>query len=228
MANSALPVIGPSLPRLPSGVAQLVDFNDAQGVRLTSELHGQYTNQTLAGNLWHAQSVVGGVSIPAPNTVNAVCCIWNKAGSGVAVVITRIGISYVSGTTAPGGIFLSQQATPGLSAAATGAAITAFTHVDPLCGLVTYPYGALAGKVGFAPATTTFATALTQGIFCDLSYGAITASVTNGPQVSGADMQGSIIIPPGVAVAPVAIVLTTALYNVKFSFYLVPTATPNG
>lgn len=199
---------------------------DQRGIPVISDLHARYFQQALNLKMFHAQSAVGGVSIPAPSTVNSVCALWNLAGSGVYVVVTSVAISYVSGTTAPGGIFMSFATGLG-SQAATGSPITVFTHVDPFSAIIGQPYP-FANKVRFAPATSTFTTAMAQGIYTGISYGAVTAAVTNGPQYSGSDLEGAIIVPPGAAIAPVAIVLTTALYNVRISYYVVPAPNSNG
>lgn len=200
------------------GAPQNFDYVDLNGIAPVSDLHARYATQALGGNIYHACSAVGGVSIPAPSSTAPICVLWNQAGSGLNIVLVEVAISYVSGTTAPGGIHMGFQAGTG---AGIGTPISAFTHVDPFTGIVGNVYDQ--PRIRFAPATTTFGAALTQGPFLGLSYGAVVAATTNGPQESARDLYGLHVIPPGVAIAPCAVVLTTALYNFRWSFYVTPT-----
>jgi len=206
----------PPLPNLTQPV-------DLRGIPVFSQVHGKYAQQALAGNLYHSCSAVGGVGILAPSSVNPVCVLWNQAGSGLNIVLAQIQISYVSGTTAPGGIHLATQRNVGN---AIGTPISVFTHVDPLNAILGLPY--TLAKIRWAPVTTTFAAALTQGPLVGPTYGAITASVTNGPQPGAVDLDGQFIIPPDCAVGLVAVVLTTALFNVRVTWYPVQASSPNG
>lgn len=212
-------------PRLPTGQQVQTELGGAYGEKIVAELHGKYATQTLGGNMYHGLSAVGGAAVPIANTTSPVCVLWNQAGSGVNVVLASLSLGYVSGTAAPGALHLGFSTGAG-SSVATGAVFTAFTHVDPICGIIGNAYDQ--AGVRWAPATATLTAAGTQGPVTGLSWLTTTATATDGFNVKHVDFDGRFVIKPGVAVYPLAVAASVTLFTICLSFYIVPAASANG
>lgn len=157
---------------------------------------GQYYTDTLLGNVFIGSTAVAGVKPPAYNATAHTFCVWNPLGSGKNIIPIQLRVGWSDTTGAAGNIVLSYQTGVGAQVA-TGSAITAATLVAPVNALV----GSNTASVAkFAPATATFAAATSLLKTTGISQLVTTATTATLGYFSAAeDYNGTLIIPPGVA-----------------------------
>jgi hypothetical protein len=197
-----------------------------QAVRLTpdgsvvvSDLHGDYYESNVRGNMFVGASASAGIAILLPATTGGHPTLFNPLGSGVNVSITRLELSYVSGTHAPGAFEWAKTLSAG-AAAATGAAIltaTAVTAVPAMLG------GTGVSKVIWSPTTNTFTAAPTfyRPVGIGLHTGASATAIN--PDVLIVDYKGDLVIAPGNAISLCyQTTTTTALFQVGLTWEEIP------
>lgn len=164
---------------------------------ITSDLHGKWYSQNYRGQVYHGSTPAAGVAVPISTTTAPVFTLWNPAGSGKNFELIKLDVGTVTLGTRVVSDFVLMQKTGCGSTIATGGVITAFaaTPNSVFSGIV----GAASQSVAsFSSAgTVTLATAAT--IFKNLPFSHDLASGGSLP-VMTYDFDGTVIIPPGVAV----------------------------
>lgn len=157
----------------------------------------KYYPEVNQGIVFMGSTAAAGVVPPAYNATAHTFALWNPLGSGKNLVLLRFNSGWVSTTGAPGNLCIAYQTGVGAQVA-TGAAITAATLVAPLNAKIG---GGAASVAKFAPATLTLAAA--SSLLCTIgaSQLTITGASTAVPQWTiHKDLDGSIIVPPGVMI----------------------------
>jgi hypothetical protein len=183
-----------------------------------TQLGGKYAKLALDGILWHGLSAATGAAVPIVSTTAPVCALWNPAGSGKNVVLATMAMGYVSGTSAPGAVHLGFTLNAG-NAVATAAPFSVFTHVDPTGGIIGAAY---TGAARWSPATATLTAAGTLGPTTGLTWLTTTATNTDGATVRLVDFDGKFVVPPGVAIYPLAVLASVTLFTIALSWYEIP------
>jgi hypothetical protein len=156
----------------------------------------------LAGQCFIGSTAVAGVVIPVSTTTSPTFLLWNPTGSGVHLVLNRMMISApADGTNDFVGLGLSYVASAG-SQIGTGAPVVSGTFVAPLNARLG---NGQASKARFAPATATIVAAGTfiYSLGFTLFEGDI-ATTALAPVSLIHDFGGGVVVPPGVAILPVA------------------------
>lgn len=166
-----------------------------------SELHGKYYTQTVRGNVFHGSTPIAGVAIPISSSTSPTPVLWNPSGSGVNVILLNYTAAYTGGTGVVGA-FAYYVVTGAGNTIATGAPFSAFAATTPTNGLV----GAgNTSKVKFSATGT--CTLTTAGVLLKPFGVGQSAVASAGTSIWGPfreDFDGSIVIPPGVAIYPAA------------------------
>jgi len=190
------------------------------GAQVVTQLHGQYTEQMLRGNLFMATTVVTGIALITTAATGNHPTIWNPANSGVNVSLVHLALMGIAaGTHAPTGIGWYKTASAG-SSVATGAPIATFTEVAPINCLIG---GSQTSMVKWAPATCTFtaAPAFLCGVDLTLATYVVTAVVP--PWTAEKNYDGKMGIAPGNALSLCSTAATTtALLVVKLVWEEIP------
>lgn len=174
-----------------------------QGEQIVSELHGRYYEQAYRGNMF---GITGGLTTTTAggNATFTGLAVGNPAGSGYNLAINKV--------------FVSQ-----------GAALTAETEIGVMYGasaitasLTTIFNRFGGGKASVATATAgQTITAMTAFIvICGSGSGAITVPGIMPP--NWVDFEGSLIIPPGYAIASYTSRVTTTALMFTFQWEEVP------
>jgi hypothetical protein len=185
------------------------------GELMVAGLHGNLYTQTYNGNLFHGYSATP-LAIPITSTTSPKFILWNPRSSNVNCVLVHYCAGWASGTNVEGNIMLGVK-TDAPAALATGAAITAFTDGPLLCGYLGQGHKTM---VRFGVAATI--TAATQ--FLPLGISDMVLDTAKSTSITlFYDFNGTVIVPPGVAVFSCASVATVATYNERLSWYEFPT-----
>jgi hypothetical protein len=159
------------------------------GEAIVSELHGRYYEQGYRGNRFGGsmQAVIATATIAGLNTaITGVCALANPNGSGVNVVLEKVGIGII---IAPAAALVFGLAT-GYSTTALAGTLTSLAPKSKLIGSSASPRAALYCSAAITlPTTPTVDTVLGN-----LGTGAITVDRAQNAQY---ELQGSIILPPG-------------------------------
>ena len=203
------------------GVQRLADSNRAvprlgsQGELVVGQLNSKYYEQTMRGNAFLYSTAAAGVTLAAPGTSSAPM-IWNPSGSGKNLVIDKVAIGFVSTTTIAANFEYAYLTGAG-SQVGTAAPIVSLTQVAAVNLLLG---SGVASVMRFAPATVTLAAAPTHLATVGISTTAGTATTTNAPFTMVDDVDGRIIVPPGVAFfvlsnAAMAMVAEISIYGLE-------------
>lgn len=150
--------------------------------------HGKWYEAALRGRLFHGQTAVTGVAPGTAVGTTAAFALANPASSGVDLVVLKAWLSYVSGTLGIGQIDWVGHLNPA-QAAITGTAIA------PVNGKV----GGGAGQGKPLTTATVPAAGSVFRLFANLPP--MLASSVNIPWRFEDNVDGAIVIPPGVAVS---------------------------
>ena len=194
---------------------------------IIAELHGKYYTQNYRGNMFMVSTVGAGLAIPILSTMAPTLVLWNPLGSGKNAVLVRASLANTNNaTTAAGAIFLMADFNAG-NTIATGACFTAFTQAALGTNLFNCMLGG--GNVSVmkssATATNTLTAASTLIVATLGSSGVGTVAgmvAANSAPAIVYDFDGSIIVPPGVAVHLAAGAATTALFTQTLVWEEVP------
>jgi hypothetical protein len=219
-------------PSAPSNVSlpdnQLVtQLGGKAGEGIVTELHGKYYTQTYRGNCFILSTVGAGLVIPIITTTSPTLVLWNPIGSGKNAVLLRMVLANTnSGTNAAGAIFLLADFNAG-SAIASGSCFSAFAQAALGTNLFNANLGG--GNVSVmkssATATNTLTTASTSVIATVGMSGVTTVAGAVAAQSAPAivyDFDGSVIVPPGVAVHLAAGAATVSLFTQTLMWEEVP------
>jgi len=178
---------------------------DKTGAGVVTMAHGGYTEAAVRGTIMEVANAVAGI---APGTVLAVAppiALWNPPSSGKNLSILKASMGYVSGTLGGGSVLLaavlSQTTVP-----------TTGTELVPLCSMLGMPRG-----VGRAFAGSTFVS-VPQIIRPIFTMGAFLLTTPVQPCDTVDVLDGSIVVPPGVAICMQAIAAAGTSPLVCFGF----------
>lgn len=187
-----------------------------------SQLHGKYYTQASSGNVWHA-SITTASAIPIFATnMTPNFGFFNPAGNNKAIVLINCVIGFVAGTSVASTIGYAFLNPAGSAMAGTAAPISTFTAGPAMRGgIVGQTYG---GSVQFASSMTVggVVSAWTTYKWSNFSTGVITATSTAAAFTMEEDFEGSIIIPPNTAFAPMSQPAMASTMQVSMSFYEIP------
>ena len=200
-----------------------ISFSDGDDVRilagktadlLTSGLHGTHYTLTYRGFMFHGYNTTA-TSIPVSSTTTPTFILWNPKSNDVNCVLVHYCHGYVSGTNTEGHMMFGVLTnTP--SEIATGTSIAAFTDGPVING---YLGGGRRSHVKFGVAATI--TAATQFITLGMTGLNYIAS-SDIEFTSFYDFNGTIIVPPGVAVFSCRNAASVALFHERLSWYEFP------
>ena len=197
----------------------------AEGI--VAELHGKYYTQNYRGNCFMVSTVGAGLAIPIISTTSPTLCLWNPLGSGKNAVLLRVSLANTNnGTVSAGAIFLLADFNAGNSIA-TGSCFTAFSQAALGTNLFNCNLGggAISVMKSAATATVTLTAASTAVVATLGSSGVGTVVGLVAAQSAPAivyDFDGSLIVPPGVAVHLAAGAASGALFTQTLLWEEVP------
>jgi hypothetical protein len=182
------------------------------GDAYVSELHGKWATAARQGRLFHGSSAAAGIAIPLYTATTQALCLWNTS-TNVDLEIVKYSLGYVSGTTVAGPIMYAL-----LNAGyayGTGSPIATFTNAPTYMRPGRAGTGLSQAQFANVTVTTTAALPVAQMIGSSISTpDALTAaSTTIATMVIEENFDGSIIVPPGWALFPVALLASVTLYQ---------------
>ena len=185
------------------------------GDQLISQLGGKYMTQNYNGNLFYGATTNAGVAIPADNATAQTFAIWNPAGSGKLCVPAHLKMNVVTlGTRVVSSIQLNFLPNAGATIA-TGSPITAWTDTLPICANIGSGHKS---QMRFSLSATT--SAMTSYWQTGLGHELAT---TGWSQVLSVDFDGTLILPPNVALAVQSCdVATGSTYAITMSWLELP------
>lgn len=179
--------VGPQASQSPG--ATPITRSGQLGDVIVSELHGRYYEQGYRGNRFGGsmQAVLATATIAGVSTsITGACAISNPTGSGVNVVLEKVGIGVI---VAPAATLVYGLAT-GFSATALSGTLTSLAPKSKLIGSSATPRASL-----YCSAAITLPVAPTvDTVLGNLGTGAITV---DRAQNATYELNGSIILPPG-------------------------------
>jgi hypothetical protein len=193
---------------------------DRSGALVFNEYMGKYTEAARNRLLYTGSTPAAGVVIPIYTSTTQQCVLQNPLNSTAALVLRKIYFGYVSGTTVAGHYCLAVATLP--TSAITGTNSTTFITNNKLTG--TAP-----GAGNFAGSQAllfTAATVVAMTYFRNLAFNqdALTAASTNNPWQQECDLDGSVIMMPGSALAVAANVAAAVTAAVAIEWFEVPVA----
>lgn len=199
------------------------------GEFLVSELHGKYYTSMIRGNIYTATTVAAGLAIPINTTTAPLIMLWNPAGSGKVIVPIRMTFSLVSGTAAAGaimyqGLFAGSPALNNVvTAFADNAGIANASNVgrqtnNNLLGNTAMPAAKCSTQGTNTIVTTTSFFLRSPGI----GYGNIITTSTLILTSIVDNFDGEIGLLPGMAMYPVAVAASSALFQQSITWEEVP------
>lgn len=185
--------------------------------QLVSELHGKFYTQAYRGRVFWGSSASAGAAIPAAGaTAVTGHILWNPSGNTRNAVPIMALFGWVATTEAPGNLQYSFLTGAG-SGIATAAPISAFTAATAQNALLGGPSSVM--KFGTAATLTTAGTLLgTLG----LNHLTTTGTATFGSFTAAFVFDGTLIVPPGVALYPTASAATASTYTQTLVWYEAP------
>jgi hypothetical protein len=171
-----------STSKISDGVASSAMRIGNQNDLIVSELHGRYYEQTYRTNKFGG-SIVGQVTTVGAATTYTGLCLSNPIGSGVNLVVDKVGVAFLVAFTAAATVGIMTGINTSTNVTHTAAAVVRNKFIGDAIG-----YGLLDSS-----ATLPTAPVLDVVLFAGLT-GAITTGVAADILV---DMEGSIILPPG-------------------------------
>ncbi len=175
---------------------------DNFGNTMVQQFNGKYAELVRRGQLFNF-SVAAAAAILITNTTANGPTIWNPAGSGKVLYLTRLRLSFVAGTTTISSLIWNVTKNAG-SAIGTAAPIVTFTNVNPAPAGIGAPG---TSNMLWAPVTSTFTAAPVFYAATGINLGA--AGPTAGAGNFDMDLDGEIALYPGNALTLNASVATT-------------------
>lgn len=197
------------------------------GDAYVSELHGKWATAARQGRLFHGSSAAGGIAIPLYTATTQALCLWNTS-TNVELELVKYSLGYVSGTTVAGPIMYAMLQA-GFSYG-TAAPIATFTNAPTYIRPGRPGTGTTQAQLANVTVTTTAALPVAQMIGSSISQpDAFAAASTTAPViVVEENFDGSIIIPPGWAFFPVALLASVSLYQQRLVWVENPLVTSTG
>jgi len=191
-----------------------------EGQDVVSGLHGWYHEACLNGNMFVASGAAAGLALLVAHATNGNPTLWNPAGSDVYLEIIALELTYVGVLhCAPGSLYWYITNPAGSNIAATGSPIIVFTNSAPVNCLLgsektsKAKWSCVAGDPDFAAAPS---------LLCNAGFSLATmedASVP-APFTMLRIYDGSLIIPPGVALTLGSSAATTTATFIPSIFYI--------
>lgn len=170
-----------------------------QGEQLVSEVHGKYYTQNYRGNLYYGSNAAAGAAFSIfSNTTFVGLALWNPQGSGKNLSIAKVYLGLdTQASTAMGAFGYSWLVNAG-AGLATAAPVSAFTAITATRGSCICGAPGVGNSVALLGSGATLTTAMTWGrpASFSTSTGAITTVIGQSGMVD--DVDGTIIVPPGV------------------------------
>lgn len=186
----------------------------SQGELIVSDMNGLFYEQTMRGNAF-MYSTTSAVSVTALATTGAPN-IWNPAGSGKNLVITKVTFGMAAiGTPAISSFVYGILRNAG-NQIGTAAPVVSLTQVDPVNLLIG---GGNVSVMRFAPATISLTTAPT--ILCNSGCSTGSAAAPVGYNFQD-DVNGRIILAPGSLLQVGATVATSTTFIVSIYGFELP------
>jgi energy-converting hydrogenase Eha subunit E len=178
------------------------------GDLIVSELHGRYYEQAYRKNLYGG-SIVGQVTTVGAATTYTGLCLSNPVGSGVNLVINKVGVSFLVGFAASATVGVMTGINVTTNVTHTAAAVVRNKFIGSVAGM------------GLLDSSATLPTAPVLDI---VLFSGLTGAITTAPAADGMfDLEGSIILPPGAyAAIYTSTVSGTASMSASFSWEEVP------
>lgn len=156
---------------------------DKTGALVTTDAHARYQESVLKGNVFGG-SIVGQVTSVGTNTTYTGLCLSNPNGSGVNLVINKVGFSFIVAFAAGAHIGLM-----------TGFSTTDVTHTAAVTPRSKFFNNATTSKGKLDSEATLPVTPTVNQIFAS----GVTGAITTTPYIPSSyiDLEGSIILPPG-------------------------------
>ena len=184
------------------------------GEWVISPQHAEYYQQTYWRKMFHGSSTTS-VTIPITSTTAPTFILWNHYGSGVNCVLVKYLVGYVSGKTVEGNIQLGVILNAG-DKISTGAPISTFTDSAVMNGIL--EVGMPEARFGVA------ATIIAATHFLPLGLSPMQLDATSSaPAMMEHKFDGTVIIPPGVAVFSCASADSVAKFHERIVWYEYPT-----
>lgn len=207
-------------PQLANDGAVVNMRGDNYGAQMVLEMGGKYMEWVRRGYVYAARSGAA-AAIPVNTTLTNGPTLWNTASSGKLVVPLKVLFSAATlGTQVIDGFTLHGIPSTG-DAAATGLPIAAFTNVAPNSCLIG---SSKACNTKFANAAVTLTNTAPTAIM-DLGMGQWLngTSAYGAPYTLSFEFDGSIVMPPGTAIAiGAATAATSATYWTTILFAEIP------
>jgi hypothetical protein len=182
-----------------------------QGDAIVSELHGRYYEQASRGNIFSG-AVVGVTTSVGLATTYTGLCLTNPLGSGVNVVLNKVGYSFIVAFTAGAAIGIATGFHPS----------TAVAHTTPVTPRSQLFIGAAStGRALLDSAATLPAAPTVNTIFAS----GLTGAITTLPHVANSivDLEGAVILVPGAfAILYTSTASGAAALSASFSWEEVP------
>lgn len=156
-------------------------------------MSGRYYTDANLGNVFIGTQAAAGAVLPIFSSTSPVFVVWNPLGSGKNIVPIWLTMGYVDTTGAAGAFVIGYQTGVG-SQIATGAPVTALTHVAPINAKL----GGGSSAARFAPATCTLTAGCARLMDIGVNQTVLTAATTSSPQwMAEKKFDGELIITPG-------------------------------
>ena len=182
-----------------------------EGELLASEYHGKWYNAAQQGRVFHGSSAITGLAIPLYSATTQALCLWNTSAS-VNLEIIKFSMGYVSGTEVAGPIMYGLLNAG--TTVATGAPIATFTNAPTYIRPAMPGVGTTQAQLANVTVTTTAAIPIAQITASSISGTAFAAATATAPPfVCEENFDGTIIVPPGWAFFPLALLATVTLWT---------------
>lgn len=177
------------------------------------QVHGKYWKQANNGYVFFVSTIAAGLAVPISNSTSLTptVALWNPASSGRNCALIRYTAAYVSGTSVATPIALGYVASAG-DAISTAGPFSAFNQSVLGTNLFNGQLGS--GNVTKMRSSANGTNTLTAApVYLMTMFGesALVATTAMNPYGVSYEFDGSVIVPPGVAVTLLATAATSAL-----------------
>ena len=193
MAFAQNPIAGPQ--NLADGGQATAFRGDRTGAAVFWEGGGKWQEYTRLGQMYTYGTPAAGVAIPLYSSTTQQCVLFNPVNNTKAFVIKSITFGYVSGTQVAGHYCLAVQT---LATNAVSGTASAIVTNHKLTGAGVGPAGSLTLYTAATVVAFTYFRALA------LSQVVQAATATNAPWVFTEELDGSVVLLPGAALAVAA------------------------
>ncbi len=179
---------------------------------------GKYYDQAILGNTFILSTAAAGSAYPISTGTAATFGVWNTSTTHNAV-LHRLNVGYTSGTIAVGEIGLANIAA-GQFAVATSSNITAFT--DSVIGTTLRNAIVGGGNTSRMRSTPSAATVVANTACWWSGYSNEVATVAPGISNASIDIDGAVIVPPGMFVFVCGSIAQTGVFTMSLMWSEVP------